>query len=130
VQALAFSFTKLVVSDLERSERFYCDSFGMTVTRRVTSTDHEFALTEAILSLPGGSGSHVLVLTRYLSRAAPPPGAAWTGFVVSDIAGTMVMIEKAGGRVAVATHDSPDHKFLAALVADPEGHMIELIQLR
>jgi len=73
--ALAFSFTKLVVKDLERAERFYCEVFGMAPAHRVRTEKHDNALEEVILSL-GGEGGHALVLLRYLARPSSPAGVA------------------------------------------------------
>jgi predicted enzyme related to lactoylglutathione lyase len=126
--ALAFGFTKLVVSDLARAQRFYERAFGMAETGRVTTREHTFALEEVMLSL-GGERSHVLALTRYLEREVPPAGAAWTGFVVPDIEATLGKIAAAGGRVEVPVHENAEHGVLAALASDPDGHMIEIIQM-
>jgi predicted enzyme related to lactoylglutathione lyase len=128
MKALAFGFTKLVVNDLARAQRFYESAFGMAETGRVTTREHAFALEEVMLSL-GAPGAHVLALTRYLERGIPPAGAAWTGFVVPDIAATLAAIEAAGGRVAVPVHENAEHGVLAALAEDPDGHMIEIIEM-
>lgn len=125
----AFSFTKLVVNDLDAVERFYCDAFGMKRIHRVTSEEHQYALDEVILSYPEASGSHGLIITRYLKRPCPPAGAAWTGFVVSDIDKALSAVEAAGGRVEVPVHGNAEHRVRAAIAADPEGHLIEIIQM-
>ncbi len=127
--ALAFGFTKLIVEDLDTIEDFYCKVFGMQCVRRVTADEHEYALEEAILSLGGAANSHALIITRYLHRPCPPAGAAWTGFTVSDIAATLVDAARAGGSITVPPHDNPDYGVRAAIVADPEGHLIEIIQM-
>jgi predicted enzyme related to lactoylglutathione lyase len=129
VSALAFSFTKLVVSDLERAERFYCSVFGMKALHRVTSEEHAYPLEEVILSLTGEAGDHRLVVTRYLERPCPPAGSVWTGFVVADMAATLAAVEAAGGSIAVPVHENAEHGVLAAIAADPEGHLIEIIQM-
>ncbi len=131
MQALAFGFTKLVVSDLDAAVGFYRDVFGMKPVQKVTTSDHKYALEEWIMALgdePPGQG-HGLIITRYLQRPAPSPGAIWTGFVVPDLEATLGVLEKAGGAVEVAAHDNPDHGVRAAIAADPEGNLIEIIQL-
>jgi predicted enzyme related to lactoylglutathione lyase len=70
-----------------------------------------------------------LILTRYLHRPCPTPGSAWTGFVVADIEATLAALERAGGRIEVPIHAPDTHSVKAALASDPEGHMIEIIQM-
>lgn len=127
MNALAFSFTKLVVADLDAAERFYCGVFGMQRLRKLGTDEYQYSLDEVILSL--GQAGHVLIVTRYRERPCPPAGAAWTGFIVPDIAGTLAEIEAAGGRVEVAVHQNPENAVLAAIAADPDGHLIEIIQM-
>ena len=129
MDTLAFSFTKLVVGDLEASEGFYRDVFGMKPLHRVTTREHRYALEEVILSLDGEPSAHALILTRYLVRPCPAAGAAWTGFVVTDIDATIARLEKKGGRIEVPVHDNEEHGVRAAIASDPEGHLIELIQM-
>jgi catechol 2,3-dioxygenase-like lactoylglutathione lyase family enzyme len=129
MSTLAFGFTKLVVSDLDVSERFYRDVFGMKSLHRLASEEHAYALDEVVMSLSGSEGEHALVITRYLKRLCPPAGSAWTGFVVTDIEATLKCIERAGGRIEVAVHENAEHGVLAAIAADPDGHPIEVIQV-
>jgi catechol 2,3-dioxygenase-like lactoylglutathione lyase family enzyme len=127
--ALAFGFTKLVTNDLETSERFYCDVFGMKRVHRVSSDAHQYALDESILTLSGASDGHALVITQYRRRPGPPPGALWTGFTVPDIEQTLRELEWAGGRIEVPVHENSEPRVKAAIAADPDGHLIEIIQL-
>lgn len=127
--ALAFGFTKLVVNDLDALKRFYHNVFGMQQMHRVSTDEHKYALDEVILSLSGALDAHTLILVRYRERPCPPPGAAWTGFVVPDLAVTLAAIEQGGGRIEVPVHRNAEHGVLAAIAADPEGHLIEIIQL-
>lgn len=124
--ALAFGFTKLVVQDIEKAERFYREVFGMKTRHRVVTEEHQYALTEVILSLP--DSDHALILCHYLHRPCPTAGAAWTGFVVTDLIATLHAIERLGGRIDVPVHDNAEHGVRAAIAADPDGHLIEIIQ--
>lgn len=126
MSALAFSFTKIVVQDLERAERFYCDVFGMKPGHRVRTEAHDYALEEVMLSL--GEGGNSLVLVRYLKRPCPPSGAAWVGFVVADVAASVAAIEKAGGRIEVPVRENTEHGVIVGILTDPEGHVIEVIE--
>lgn len=129
MSALAFSFTKLVVADLERSERFYGAVFGMKRMHGVVSDEHQYALEETVLSLTSDPGAHILILVRYLRRPMPPAGSAWTGFRVADIEETVVSLRAHGGRVEVPVHDNAEFGTRAAIAADPDGHLIEIVQL-
>jgi len=125
--ALSFGFTKIVVADLERAERFYSQVFGLQPLHRVRAEDHAYPLEEAILSLsPEG---HKLLLVRYLTRPCPPAGAAWIGFTVADMETALAAVTANGGGIEVPPHDNPEHGVIAAIAADPDGHLIEVIQL-
>ncbi len=126
---LAFSFTKIVVKDIDASERFYRDVLGLKVVARVTAPDSEYAQEECILSVSGGNDANQLLLIRYLTRPTPAPGEAWTGFAVDDVGAISAAVGRAGGKVLIAPFEVPQHGVKAAVVADPEGHMIELIQM-
>ncbi|MCW1431620.1 VOC family protein [Novosphingobium sp. JCM 18896] len=125
--AQAFGFTKLVVEDLERAELFYCEVFGLLPQHRVTTEAHEFALDEVILSRT--ADDHKLILARYRNRRCPPAGSAWTGFVVADLELALASVVRSGGAIRVPIHDNPQHHVLAAIASDPDGHLIEIIQL-
>jgi catechol 2,3-dioxygenase-like lactoylglutathione lyase family enzyme len=129
MNAIALGFTKLVVGDLDTSERFYRDVFGMKSLHRVVTEEHKYALEEVVMSLSGARDEHALIITRYLRRPCPPSGSAWTGFVVGDIAATLKAVETAGGRIEVGIHENAEHGVLAAIAADPDGHLIEIIQV-
>lgn len=129
--AAAFGFTKLVVSDLDGVARFYREVFGLEERHRVSTEEHSYALDEVILAPPDSQGNHALIIVRYRERPCPPAGAAWTGFVVDDMASALARVEAHGGRVEVTPHESRDHgaHVIAAIAADPAGHLIELIQI-
>jgi predicted enzyme related to lactoylglutathione lyase len=111
-----FAFTKLVVSDLASSERFY---------------GHAFALEETMLTSIGEpEGSNIPILMRYLNRPCPQPGAAWVGFTVKDLEEIMEAAVRFGGKTAVAAHENEEHEVRAARLEDNEGDLIEIVQLR
>jgi predicted enzyme related to lactoylglutathione lyase len=101
--ASTFAFTKLVVSDLASSERFYGQVFGMLPFERVPADEHASALEEIMLTSNGEPDIiNILIHTRYLHRPCPAPGAAWVGFTVNDLDGTIDAAVRFGGKVAVA----------------------------
>jgi len=126
----AFTFAKLVVSDLARAEAFYAKVFGMQVRHRHASDEHAYGQEESILFHPEREGATTsLILTRYLRRPPPPAGAAWAGFVVPDVAATALRIAAAGGKVEVPAHVPGSHPVKALVATDPDGHVIEVIEL-
>ena len=125
----AFSFLKIIVKDLAASERFYCDVIGFKVVERTSAPEGEFAQEELFLSSTGGEDATRLMLIRYLDRPAPPPGESWLGFVVADVAATTEAAVKAGGNELIVAHYIPAHKVSISVVSDPEGHVIELVEV-
>lgn len=124
--ATAFTFTKLVVSDLERVIPFYRDVIGLRMLTRLTAPTGEYAQEEAVFVCESKERGPMLLLVRYLNKPAPAPGSVWTGFAVSDLHATVAAVEQGGGSIAVPIHDVPEHKVTVAVVADPEGHLVEL----
>lgn len=119
---LAFAFTKLVVTDLARETAFYRDAIGLHPVGHACTDEHE----EAILAIPGQQGSPLLMLMRYLDRPAPPADSACVGFAVNDLPTTIAAVEAGGGRVVTPPQDVAEHRLTIAIVADPEGHPVEL----
>lgn len=122
MSTIAFTFTKIVVADLERATAFYRSALGLELVGKAADHEHE----EAIMSVPGREGGPLLMLMRYINRAAPSAGSAWIGFAVSDLSATIAAVEAQGGRVVAPPRDVHEHKLTIAVVADPEGHPIEL----
>ncbi|GMU78057.1 MAG: hypothetical protein AMXMBFR46_08540 [Acidimicrobiia bacterium] len=122
-----FGFTKLVVADLEASAAFYRDVFGVTEQYRVHADIAGREIDEILFeaTAPGGS---TFVLLRFVDTAAPASGEVIIGFVTDDLDGVFARATEAGGSVHEAIHDSPDHGVRVGFLADPEGHLIEVVQ--
>jgi catechol 2,3-dioxygenase len=112
----------LKVSDLERSERFYCDVLGFHVTARYGS--------DAVF-LSAGDNHHDLGLNTWQSRGGPPPPAGTTGlFHVAirvptrrQLAELLIRLRDAG----VPLSGASDHLVSEALyLGDPDGNGIEI----
>lgn len=78
VSALAFTFTKLVVADLERAMAFYRDAIGLHLIGHASTDEH----VEAIMAIPGSQGGPLLMLMYYLDSPALRAGSACVGFAV------------------------------------------------
>lgn len=121
-----FAFTKIIVADVKAMERFYCDTLGLKVTARIDVNERGWNLEEAILSV--GDGSTSLNLLQYRDRPAPPLGEAVVGFHVDDMDSVIAAATAGGGSLVTEPVDIPEHKLRACYIADPEGHLLELLQ--
>ena len=129
MNALAFSFTKLVVSDLDAAAKFYGEAIGLKEVSRHTASASEFAQDEVIMSVSGSNDGAMLLLVKYLKKPAPPTGGAWTGFIVDDLDARVAAALAAGGSELVPIFHQAENNLSAAIIADPEGHVIELVQM-
>jgi predicted enzyme related to lactoylglutathione lyase len=108
------------VAEMGRSERFYHDVFGMSVTNAVSAREH-------VLRFPNApnTASGVILL---LAGDTPQPNG---GFLVQvpDIDATIARVAAAGGTVMRAPRDSgPGVAVRNALIKDPDGALIEVMQ--
>jgi predicted enzyme related to lactoylglutathione lyase len=106
-----FSFTKLVVADLEASARFYTTVFGVREQTRVHAEIAGRPIDE-ILYEATGPGEEVIL-----------------GIVTSDLDGVVDRVGGAGGTVVQAPTAMPEHGVTVAFVTDLEGHLIEVVEL-
>ena len=122
--------TKLVVGDVPAAERFYL-ALGMKLVNRNVGGEREVRQEQSWLSRTGDMAAHVLILTRFLELHAPSrptyPGEIWLCFRVPDVEATIATVEAEGGKVIRPGEDRPEHAVRAAVVCDPEGHLIELV---
>jgi len=127
---IAYHATKLVVGDLALAERFY-RALGLQVVSRNLGGEAEVRQEQCWLSATGEAGAHMLILSRFLELPTPPrlayPGEVWLCFNVADVDALCATVEASGGRVVRPGQDRPEHNVRAAVVADPEGHFIELV---
>jgi predicted enzyme related to lactoylglutathione lyase len=122
----AYAFTKIIVADLAAMERFYCDTLGLRVQARIAVDKPGYVIRETVLVV-GESGT-LLNLVQHLDRPCPAPGEAVVGLSVDDMDAVIDAATGAGGSVVTPPVDIPDHKLKIAYIADPEGHMLELLQ--
>ena len=122
--------TKLVVRDLERAERFYA-SLGLAVLSRNVGGDGDVHQAQTWFSTTGAEDAHILILTQFLDLPTPArpdyPGEIWTCFQVEDVDSTVASVAAQGGEVHRTGADQPAFQVRAAVVRDPEGHLIELV---
>ncbi|MCP1471671.1 catechol 2,3-dioxygenase-like lactoylglutathione lyase family enzyme [Sphingobium sp. OAS761] len=123
----SFAFTKIIVADVKAMERFYCDTLGLTVAARIDINERGWDLEEVVLSVGGGATQ--LNLLQYRDRPAPPLGEAVVGLNVDDMDATIAAARAGGGALVTEPVEIPDHGIKICYVADPEGHLLELLQV-
>jgi catechol 2,3-dioxygenase-like lactoylglutathione lyase family enzyme len=128
--SIAMRFTKLVVGDIAPCEAFYL-AMGLKVVSRNEGGELEVHQEQCWLSASGDMSSHVLILSRFVELPKPSrpvfPGEAWLTFSDVDVDATCAAAKANGGSVVRAGEDRPEHGVRAAIIADPEGHHIELV---
>jgi predicted enzyme related to lactoylglutathione lyase len=128
--SIAMNSMKLVVQDLGTAERFY-RALGFKVVGRNVGGEGNVAQEQCWLSATGDTSAYVLILSRFLERPPAPrpvyPGEAWLVFTVSNVDATVRNVETQGGSIVRAGQDRPEHSVRAAVVSDPEGHIIEVV---
>ena len=122
-----FAFTKIVVDDLDAESAFYSAVLGLVEKQRTTAGKGDAAYTEAVLSFTHSDEPSLLLLKR-LGREAPAPGEAVLGFAVPDVDRVVRAAKAAGGTVRVEPRSIPPHGLRVVQRADPEGHLLEIVQ--
>lgn len=119
----AQSFLKIFVADLERSAAFYAESLGFVAGGRFATE----AFDELILRPGEGVKGGSLVLCRWRDGRALDLGNAHgpIGLKVSDVDAAYAQVLAGGGSSKVAPLDIQASRL--AIVADPDGHSLELI---
>jgi len=125
-----FSFTKLVVTDLERCGAFYSEVFGLTEQTRVRSELAGHPMDEIMYeaTAPGGG---IFILLHFSDGAGDAAGAAAgliSGFGTDEIDALFARAVVAGATVAQPLADAPHHGVRIGVLADPEGRLIEVVQ--
>lgn len=124
-----FSFTKLVVDDLEQMAAFYTRVYDLEQVRRVRDQICEEAIDEIILGFGGEMAPGSLILLRFVDRPPPRNGEVLLGFTTGDLPALLDRVVAAGGRIHAAIKEIPEMKLRVAFATDPEGHLAELVQM-
>jgi len=143
LKVTALRHTGIVVTDLARSLKFYRDLLGLKPWRAMIESgpyiDGVVGLKGAKikwekLEVPGGG---VVELLQYLShprrapktRRADEIGASHVAFTVPDVTALWREIKRRGLKVHAAPGLSPDGGAKVAYVHDPDGTIVELVQV-
>ena len=123
-----FGFTKLVVQDLEGTAAFYKDVAGLVEMARIQDTVGDRQIDEILFNATGEGGA-TFVLFKFLDRDAPAQDEVILGFQTSDLEAFVERAQKAGGNVVQPIEVREAHGVKVAFVTDPEGHLIEVVEL-
>ncbi len=123
-----FGFTKLVVGDLEKSAAFYKSVCGVVEQARVDDVLVGRPISE-ILFNPGTPGGATFVLFSFRDTPAPAKSEVILGFMTPDLDAFLGRARAAGGTVVENLGSRPEHGVRVAVVADIEGHLIEVVQM-
>ena len=123
-----FTFTKLVVDDLEKMAAFYGEVYELQQITRVNDAIGDEQIDEIILGTAGAPSPGALILLKYVDRPRPRNGEVILGFTTNDLPALLDRVRAAGGGVHADIRDFPDMKIRVAFATDPEGHLIELVE--
>ena len=123
-----FSFSKLLVADLDKAAAFYRDVCGLVEQMRYDSAINGRPISE-ITFLPTYPGGGSLTLLTFNDAPKVVRGELILGFTTNDLAAFVARVEKAGGRVTDPIRTIKEHNLRVAFVEDTEGHLIEVVQL-
>ncbi|MCB2079205.1 MAG: VOC family protein [Novosphingobium sp.] len=127
---VAMHATKVVVRDVEAAERFYA-AIGLKLVNRNLGGEGNVRQQQSWMSVTGDSTSHMLILSQFTEIPTPPrpdyPGEFWLAFNVADVDAICDAVTREGGSILRPGEDRPEHGVRAAVVADPEGHIIEIV---
>jgi catechol 2,3-dioxygenase-like lactoylglutathione lyase family enzyme len=122
------TFTKLVVGDLEGMARYYASVFGLTEIARVQAEVDGAPIDEIILGFEGAFAGGLILFT-FVGRPAPQPGEVIVGFTTDDIHALFDRAVAAGATIRehIREPGAPGAE-LVGFLADPEGHLAEIVQ--
>lgn len=123
----SFSMTKLIVADLEASSQFYQAACELTESRRISAELDGRKFTEIVME-SSASGTATFVLMAYDDTSTPTNGETVLGFFTDDMGAFVERIRAAGGTIKQEPVLLRHLGLSVAFAADPEGHVLELLQ--
>ena len=123
--AARLAFFKLNVADLNEARNFWQRAFGFAVAGSYDLPD--FA--EDIMAIPGEDGAPQLMLvqTKPAGDVSIGPGHGPLGLVCPDIAASFAHALDEGATALMPPTDVGG--VIVAMLASPQGHQIELVQV-
>ena len=118
-------YVKLLVKDSEALAPFYSSVFGMKEIRRIFKPEHIRPHLEIFMS---AGETEQLCLLQYLNKPAPTPGEVRVAFTVKNVDAAVAAALAGGGSIVLPAETMEEYNFRWATIADPEGHVLELMQ--
>ncbi len=125
---VSFNFAKLVVADLDRCAAFYGKVFKLDELARVEDAVNGRPIHE-VMYKPTQEGGATFVLLAFKDAPKPAHGEAIIGFTVKDLDATLAEAVANGGQISDPIRDMPHMGIRVAFATDPEGHLIEIVQM-
>lgn len=123
-----FSFTKLLVNDLETSAAFYKAVCGLTELGRVDAEIAGRGIREILFNATGEGGA-TFVLLKFTDTKQVYTDEVIIGFVTDDLQAFVERAVAAGGGVVAPIHEQREHGVKVAFVQDIEGHLLEVVEM-
>ncbi|HEX6255657.1 MAG TPA: VOC family protein [Euzebyales bacterium] len=125
MQLSAPDYIVLIVADLDRSVRFYADVLGLPLGHR-SGPYAQFSTGVTRMSLYEREAMATTLRVDALHPPRPDAPGFELGFKVDDVDAAYAELVAAGADAVTAPHDRPWGQ-RTAYVADPDGHLIELV---
>lgn len=115
------------VSDIDRALAFYVGVLGLKEQMRIPLADGEH---EVVLGFPEGKGGGLILMWNTKRTTAYALGDGYSRFIlnVSDVDAAVAQLAARGTRVVSEPKDAGPMRY--AMIADPDGYTIELLQLK
>ena len=121
----------LRVADMERSLDFYTRQLGLTVLERREHKKNQF--TQAYLGYGEGFGQMTLELVANWDREAPYAAGESFGHLAIGVTGITALCDRLAAEGVPMPRPPRSQRHgdtIVAFVEDPDGHRIELVQMR
>ena len=115
------------VSDIDRALAFYVGVLGLKEQMRIPLGPDEH---EVVLGFPEGKGGGLILMWSTKRSAAYALGDGYSRFIlnVSDLDGALAQLTAQDVRVVSPPKDAGPMRY--AMIADPDGYVIELLQFK
>jgi catechol 2,3-dioxygenase-like lactoylglutathione lyase family enzyme len=115
------------VADIERALKFYVDALGLKEQMRFPLGNGE---QEVVLGYPDSKGAGVILMWNTERKTPYQAGDGYSRFVltVSDLDAALAQLARHDTRIATPPTDAGPMRY--AIVLDPDGYSIELLQFK
>lgn len=123
-----FSFTKLVVDDLDKMSAYYQQVYGLKQFDRIQAEIGVDPIDEIMLGIDSAYGPGSIMLLKFVDQPAPAPGAVILGFQTDDLEALVERTIASGGSLHAEIRESDVASVRVAFTVDPEGNQAECVQ--